>query len=116
MQQKKKKLQISLDKAIAQLAKALLAEASAEASVKDLFDNNDVKGLIKEITNQVSIDSAQILVNAVTDTARKSALQLQLDEAKKTICRAYRLNDFIRCYATRNGTRQWNISFTNLDI
>ncbi|MBC1605864.1 hypothetical protein HCJ39_14195, partial [Listeria rocourtiae] len=59
--------------------------AIAEVSVKELFKNNDVTGDIKDTTNQVSIDNAQKLVDAVTDTTKKAALQKDLDEAKKQL-------------------------------
>ncbi|EUJ48370.1 toxin Cry1Ac domain D-VI-related protein [Listeria rocourtiae] len=57
----------------------------AEASVKGLFNNGDVKGTIKDTTNQVAIDSARVLVNAVTDQTKKTELENNLKEAQKQL-------------------------------
>ncbi|EUJ24000.1 toxin Cry1Ac domain D-VI-related protein [Listeria cornellensis] len=48
---------------------------AAETSVKDLFNNGDVTGTIKDTTDQAAIDKAQKAVDAVTDATKKAALQ-----------------------------------------
>ncbi|MBC1890692.1 toxin Cry1Ac domain D-VI-related protein [Listeria booriae] len=57
----------------------------AEASVKALFNNNDVKGTIKDATNQKAIDDARTLVNAVTDATKKAELEKNLKEAQEQL-------------------------------
>ncbi|KGL42421.1 hypothetical protein DUK53_10885 [Listeria sp. SHR_NRA_18] len=59
--------------------------AAAEASVKDLFNNGDVEGTIKDTTDQATIDKAQESINKVTDPAKKADLQKNLDEAQKQL-------------------------------
>ncbi|MBC2366866.1 toxin Cry1Ac domain D-VI-related protein, partial [Listeria booriae] len=61
-----------------------LVEA-AETSVKDLFNNGDVNGTIKDTTDQAAIDKAQEAINKVTDPAKKADLQKNLDEAQKQL-------------------------------
>ncbi|MBC1457214.1 pectate lyase-like adhesive domain-containing protein [Listeria newyorkensis] len=91
---KKAELQKDLDEAKKQLEaknEAAAAEAekarqeAAEASVKDLFNNGNVDGTIKDTTNQEAIDKAQEAINKVTDPAKKAELQKDLDEAKKQL-------------------------------
>ncbi|MBC1779149.1 toxin Cry1Ac domain D-VI-related protein [Listeria booriae] len=87
----KAKLQADLNKAQAQLdAKAEAAEdtqrqEAAKKAVEDLFNNNDVTGTIKDMTNQVAIDKAKELVAAVTDADKKAELTAQLDEAQEQL-------------------------------
>ncbi|MBC2180373.1 hypothetical protein HCJ82_09445 [Listeria booriae] len=89
---KKAELQKDLDEAQKQLdARNAAAEAekanqaAAEASVKDLFNNNDTTGTIKDATDQKAIDAAQKTIDAVTDPTNKAALQKDLDEAQKQL-------------------------------
>ncbi|KMT62195.1 toxin Cry1Ac domain D-VI-related protein [Paenilisteria newyorkensis] len=86
---KKAELQNELNEAQTQLDARNAAEAAekanqaaAEASVKDLFNNNDTTGTIKDTTNQDAIDAAQTKINAVTDPATKADLQKDLNEAQ----------------------------------
>ncbi|EUJ24348.1 hypothetical protein PCORN_18701 [Listeria cornellensis FSL F6-0969] len=72
-------------KTVAQLQKDkddVANQVAAEASVKDLFNGNDVNGTIKETTDQGAIDTAQNLINAVADLTVKAGLQKELDKAK----------------------------------
>ncbi|MBC1814032.1 hypothetical protein HCA60_16165 [Listeria booriae] len=81
---KKAELQKDLDEAQKQLtAKKEAEENAAEISVKELFNNNDVTGSIKDSTNQAAIDNAQQKVDAVTDSKKKAELQKNLDEAQR---------------------------------
>ncbi|MBC2178067.1 hypothetical protein HCB27_15670, partial [Listeria booriae] len=89
---KKAELQKDLDEAQKQLdARNAAAEAekanqaAAEASVKDLFNNNDTTGTIKDATDQKAIDAAQKTIDAVTDPTKKAELQKDLDEAQKQL-------------------------------
>ncbi|WP_430534848.1 toxin Cry1Ac domain D-VI-related protein [Listeria rocourtiae] len=86
---KKAELQNELNEAQAQLDARNAAEAAekanqaaAEASVKDLFNNNDTTGTIKDATNQAAIDAAQKAIDAVTDPVKKASLQKDLNEAQ----------------------------------
>ncbi|MBC2242113.1 toxin Cry1Ac domain D-VI-related protein, partial [Listeria booriae] len=84
----KAELQKDLDEAQKQLDARNVAAAekarqeAAETSVKELFNNNDVTGSIKDSTNQAAIDNAQQKVDAVTDSTKKAELQKNLDEAQ----------------------------------
>ncbi|MBC6315255.1 toxin Cry1Ac domain D-VI-related protein [Listeria grandensis] len=92
---KKAELQAQLDEAKSQLAAREIAEAEAAAEaarqeaavndVKALFNNNDVTGTIKTVTDAGAIADAQIVVNAVKDASKKAELQAQLDEAKSQL-------------------------------
>ncbi|KGL41855.1 hypothetical protein BMT55_04465 [Listeria newyorkensis] len=88
---KKAELQKNLDEAQKQLdARKAAAEEKArqevaEKSVKDLFNNDDVTGTIKDATDQAAIDKAQKVVDAVTDPTKKAELQKNLDEAQKQL-------------------------------
>ncbi|MBC2304049.1 hypothetical protein HCB83_04175 [Listeria booriae] len=89
---KKAELQKDLDEAQKQLdARNAAAEAekanqaAAEASVKDLFNNNDTTGTIKDATDQKAIDAAQKTIDAVTDSTKKAELQKDLDEAQNQL-------------------------------
>ncbi|MBC1212487.1 hypothetical protein HB815_16295 [Listeria booriae] len=85
----KAELQKDLDEAQKQLDARNVAAAekarqeAAETSVKELFNNNDVAGSIKDSTNQAAIDNAQQKVDAVTDSTKKAELQKNLDEAQR---------------------------------
>ncbi|MBC1287421.1 hypothetical protein HB818_16820, partial [Listeria booriae] len=85
----KAELQKDLDEAQKQLDARNVAAAekarqeAAETSVKELFNNNDVTGSIKDSTNQAAIDNAQQKVDAVTDSTKKAELQKNLDEAQR---------------------------------
>ncbi|MCD2205340.1 toxin Cry1Ac domain D-VI-related protein, partial [Listeria booriae] len=75
------------DLGVAKSAKQVAADKKlvsdrAEESVKALFNNNDVKGTIKDATNQKAIDDARTLVNAVTDATKKTELENNLKEAQ----------------------------------
>ncbi|EUJ24351.1 toxin Cry1Ac domain D-VI-related protein [Listeria cornellensis] len=61
------------------------AHQEAEASVKALFNNDNVNGTIKDATNQKGIDDARTLVNAVTDATKKAELENNLKEAQKQL-------------------------------
>ncbi|MBC1563504.1 toxin Cry1Ac domain D-VI-related protein, partial [Listeria booriae] len=69
--------------AAAELAAEKARQEVAETSVKELFNNNDVTGSIKDSTNQAAIDNAQQKVDAVTDSTKKAELQKNLDEAQR---------------------------------
>ncbi|MBC1563532.1 toxin Cry1Ac domain D-VI-related protein [Listeria booriae] len=77
---------ISAAKSVKQVAadKKVVSD-KAEASVKALFNNNDVKGTIKDATNQKAIDDARTLVNAVTDATKKAELENNLKEAQEQL-------------------------------
>ncbi|WP_260750026.1 Ig-like domain-containing protein, partial [Paenilisteria newyorkensis] len=66
-------------------ASTTVTQEAAEASVKDLFNNGDVTGTIKDTTDQAAIDKAQKVVDAVTDPTKKATLQKNLDEAKRQL-------------------------------
>ncbi|KMT62147.1 hypothetical protein X559_1444 [Paenilisteria newyorkensis] len=53
--------------------------------MKDLFNNGDVAGTIKDTTDQTAIDNAQKAIDAVTDPTKKAELQDQLDKAQKQL-------------------------------
>ncbi|EUJ39275.1 toxin Cry1Ac domain D-VI-related protein, partial [Listeria rocourtiae] len=50
------------------------AAIQAESTVKALFNNDDTKGTIKNTTDQAAIDTAQQLVNSVTDSDKKNRI------------------------------------------
>ncbi|KGL42491.1 hypothetical protein EP56_09785 [Listeriaceae bacterium FSL A5-0209] len=58
---------------------------AAENGLKDLFNNNDPSGTIKDTTTQEAIDTIQDLINTVTDPAQKAALQTELDNAQSQL-------------------------------
>ncbi|MBC1605993.1 hypothetical protein HCJ39_14845 [Listeria rocourtiae] len=60
-------------------------QLTAENTVKALFDNNDSKGTIKNTTDQAAIDTAQQLVNSVTDSDKKTELQQALNKAQRQL-------------------------------
>ncbi|MBC2170853.1 toxin Cry1Ac domain D-VI-related protein [Listeria booriae] len=89
---KKAELENNLKEAQEQLDARNVAEAAekarqeaADASVKNLFNNNDVNGTIKDTTNQKAIDDARTLVNAVTDVTKKAELEKNLKEAQEQL-------------------------------
>ncbi|WP_260508401.1 immunoglobulin-like domain-containing protein, partial [Listeria booriae] len=88
---KKADLQKNLDEAQKQLndrdnaAAEKARQEAAEASVKDLFNNGDVEGTIKDTTDQAAIDKAQEAINKVTDSAKKAELQKELDKAQQQL-------------------------------
>ncbi|MBC6316980.1 toxin Cry1Ac domain D-VI-related protein, partial [Listeria grandensis] len=86
---KKAELQKDLDAAQKQLDDRNSAaetekerQEKATADVKDLFENGDTNGSLKNTTNQAAIDKAQEAIDAVTDPAVKESLQADLDKAK----------------------------------
>ncbi|MBC1457174.1 immunoglobulin-like domain-containing protein [Listeria newyorkensis] len=60
-------------------------QEAAENAVKDLFNNNDVTGTIKDNTTQEAINNAKELVAAVKDADKKAELEAQLAEAQKQL-------------------------------
>ncbi|MBC1457176.1 toxin Cry1Ac domain D-VI-related protein [Listeria newyorkensis] len=88
---KKKELENQIVEAQNQLnAKIAAAEEQARQeaatkAVKELFNNNDVKGTIKDSTTQKEIDSAKSLVASVTDATKKKELENQIAEAQKQL-------------------------------
>ncbi|WP_267879737.1 immunoglobulin-like domain-containing protein [Paenilisteria weihenstephanensis] len=88
---KKDELQANLDKAKELLTEKNEATAekarqeAAENSIKDLFNDEDVNGTIKETTSQTTIDNAQKAIDAVTDQAKQVELQTQLDKAQAQV-------------------------------
>ncbi|MBC1800040.1 toxin Cry1Ac domain D-VI-related protein [Listeria booriae] len=89
---KKAELENNLKEAQEQLDARNVAEAAekarqeaADASVKNLFNNNDVNGTIKDATNQKAIDDAKKLVDAVTDPTKKAELENNLKEAQEQL-------------------------------
>ncbi|MDT0111350.1 toxin Cry1Ac domain D-VI-related protein [Listeria booriae] len=57
----------------------------ATDAVKDLFNNNDTTGTIKDNTTQEAINTAKELVAAITDADKKAELEAQLTEAQKQL-------------------------------
>ncbi|MBC6316946.1 toxin Cry1Ac domain D-VI-related protein, partial [Listeria grandensis] len=85
----KEALQKDLDSAQDQLNERINAakaeqerQDSASADVKDLFNNGDTNGSLKNSTDQAAIDNAQEAVDAIADLTVKAALQVDLDKAK----------------------------------
>ncbi|MBC2240568.1 immunoglobulin-like domain-containing protein [Listeria booriae] len=60
-------------------------QETATNAVKELFNNNDVTGTIKDSTTQEAINTAKELVAAITDAAKKAELEAQLIEAQKQV-------------------------------
>ncbi|WP_252371116.1 immunoglobulin-like domain-containing protein, partial [Listeria newyorkensis] len=86
---KKAALQADLEKAKTQLAdKEAQAQAEKEAqdkareAVNNLFENKDPNGNITARLTQEDITNAQNLINQVTDTDKKAALQADLEKVK----------------------------------
>ncbi|KGL41290.1 hypothetical protein EP56_11940 [Listeriaceae bacterium FSL A5-0209] len=86
---KKAALQADLEKAKTQLAdKEAQAQAEKEAqdkareAVNNLFENKDPNGNITARLTQEDITNAQNLINQVTDTDKKAALQTDLEKVK----------------------------------
>ncbi|KGL37810.1 hypothetical protein BMT55_11480 [Listeria newyorkensis] len=85
---KKAALQADLDKAQNQLdAKTTQAEAENKAreAVNNLFANKDPNGNIAGETTQANIDAVQVLINKVADSAKKAALQADLNKAQSQL-------------------------------
>ncbi|MBC1567161.1 toxin Cry1Ac domain D-VI-related protein [Listeria booriae] len=82
-------LQADLDKAQLQvnaiLAAELEAQNKARAAVNDLFASKDPTGDVKTGLTQAEIDAAQVLVDKVTDPAKKAELQADLDKAQQKL-------------------------------
>ncbi|MBC1779147.1 immunoglobulin-like domain-containing protein [Listeria booriae] len=60
-------------------------QEAATNAVKELFNNNDVTGTIKDSTTQDAINKAKELVATVTDADKKAELEAQLTEAQKQL-------------------------------
>ncbi|WP_430534804.1 toxin Cry1Ac domain D-VI-related protein [Listeria rocourtiae] len=73
--------QKQLDANAGEAAEQARQEAATNA-VKELFNNNDVTGTIKDATDQAAIDNAKTAVEAVTNPTKKAELTAQLDEAQ----------------------------------
>ncbi|MBC1573973.1 hypothetical protein HB900_05830 [Listeria booriae] len=77
-----KKAQAQLNERNAQSKAELEAATNA---VKELFNNNDTTGIIKDSTTQDAINTAKELVAAITDADKKAELEAQLTEAQKQL-------------------------------
>ncbi|MBC1561616.1 immunoglobulin-like domain-containing protein [Listeria booriae] len=77
-----KKAQAQLNERNAQSKAELEAATNA---VKELFNNNDTTGIIKDSTTQEAINTAKELVAAITDADKKAELEAQLTEAQKQL-------------------------------
>ncbi|MBC2024849.1 toxin Cry1Ac domain D-VI-related protein [Listeria booriae] len=87
-QTKKEELQTNLNKAQSQLdAKTAQAEAENKAreAVNNLFTNKDPNSNITNTMTQADIDAAQALINKVTDSTKKAALQADLNKAQSQL-------------------------------
>ncbi|MBC2285263.1 toxin Cry1Ac domain D-VI-related protein [Listeria booriae] len=85
---KKATLQADLNKAQSQLdAKAAQAEVENKAreAVNNLFTNKNPNGNITGTMTQADIDAAQALINKVTDSTKKAALQADLNKAQSQL-------------------------------
>ncbi|MBC2078916.1 hypothetical protein HCA99_06785 [Listeria booriae] len=71
------------DKQVQQDAIAL--EQQAQQAVNNLFNGSNPANVIKTGLTQAEIDTAQNLVNQVTDETKKAAFQKNLDNAKKQL-------------------------------
>ncbi|MBC2171393.1 toxin Cry1Ac domain D-VI-related protein [Listeria booriae] len=84
-------LQKEVDRAQELLNARLQAEdeanqAAADKAVNELFkDNKPSTGVIKDTTDQASIDAAQKAIDAVKDPVVKDALQANLDKAQELL-------------------------------
>ncbi|MBC1889065.1 hypothetical protein HCA63_11995, partial [Listeria booriae] len=76
--------QKQVDTKTAEAAELARQEAAINA-VKELFNNNNVNGPIKDSTTQEAINTAKELVAAITDVAKKAELEAQLAEAQKQV-------------------------------
>ncbi|MBC1402849.1 hypothetical protein HB904_15600 [Listeria booriae] len=91
---KKAELQKALDAAQKQLDdRNSAAEAEKErqekaaADVKNLFENGNTNGALKDTTDQAAIDKAQEAIDVVTDPTVKESLQENLDKAQALLVR-----------------------------
>ncbi|WP_317914367.1 immunoglobulin-like domain-containing protein [Carnobacterium maltaromaticum] len=100
---KKESLQKELDKVQALLdakvAEELARQVEAEKAANELFTNdmpssNEIKGT----TDQKAIDAVQLLINTMTDDAKKAILQAVVDQAKNLLAgkinNSLNLNEF----------------------
>ncbi|KGL39279.1 hypothetical protein BMT55_09645 [Listeria newyorkensis] len=78
-------LQKDLDNAKKQLTERMDAENKAQEAVNNLFENKDPHGDITGNVTQEDINSAQDLVNELTDATKKAELQTALDDAKQQL-------------------------------
>ncbi|RAM14331.1 hypothetical protein C1907_03535 [Listeria ivanovii] len=78
---KKAELQVQVKKAQDELDEKTRQEA-AQKAVNELFISNNPANHIKDTTTQTLIDAAKVKVNAVTDTTKKAALQVQVKKAQ----------------------------------
>ncbi|MGC7140410.1 toxin Cry1Ac domain D-VI-related protein, partial [Listeria ivanovii] len=78
---KKAALQVQVKKAQDELDEKTRQEA-AQKAVNELFISNSPANHIKDTTTQTLIDAAKVKVNAVTDTTKKAALQVQVKKAQ----------------------------------
>ncbi|MBC1561612.1 immunoglobulin-like domain-containing protein [Listeria booriae] len=60
-------------------------QETATDAVKDLFNNNDVTGTIKDSTTQEAINNAKELVATITDADKKAELEKAITEAQKQL-------------------------------
>lgn len=77
--------QKQVDAKTAETAAEEARQEVATNAVKELFNNNDVTGTIKESTNQEAIDNAKELVATITDAGKKAELEAQIVEAQKQL-------------------------------
>ncbi|MBC1797087.1 hypothetical protein HCA55_10115, partial [Listeria booriae] len=77
-----KKAQAQLNERNAQSKTELEVATNA---VKELFNNNDTTGTIKDNTTQEAINTAKELVAAITDADKKAELEAQLTEAQRQL-------------------------------
>ncbi|MDT0111353.1 toxin Cry1Ac domain D-VI-related protein [Listeria booriae] len=77
--------QKQLDAKTAETAAEQARQETATNAVKELFNNNDTTGTIKDNTTQEAINNAKELVAAITDADKKAELEAQLTEAQKQV-------------------------------
>ncbi|MBC1779146.1 toxin Cry1Ac domain D-VI-related protein, partial [Listeria booriae] len=75
--------QKQLDAKTSETAAEQARQEAATDAVKELFNNNDTTGTIKDSTTQDAINTAKELVAAITDADKKAELEAQLTEAQK---------------------------------
>ncbi|WP_430536672.1 toxin Cry1Ac domain D-VI-related protein, partial [Listeria rocourtiae] len=66
-----------------ELVNASLFEQEARTAVNNLFEENDPTKRIRLTTDQEAVDAAQKLVDKVTDSTVKAALQKDIDQANR---------------------------------
>lgn len=77
--------QKQLDTKTAENAAEQARQTAATDASKDLFNNNDVTGTIKDSVTQEAIDNAKELVATITDADKKAELETQIVEAQKQL-------------------------------